>query len=99
MVTIVPVPVAEHEVRLAGEGEKWDFVEDCLNPEALDSVFQIAEIAIASGIYGRSEVDVNLFRRFQFEGGEVFEIGVVEVRASLFKKFQLVRGDPNVSQF
>ena len=47
---VIPVPVTEHKVCLAGQGKKRDFVEYCLDPETLDEIFEIALISVTTSI-------------------------------------------------
>jgi hypothetical protein len=64
LVLIIPVPVTEHEVRLAGQRKQRDLVQDRIQPQALDGVFDIAFVVVTACILCRGEFDFDLFRGF-----------------------------------
>lgn len=98
LVLVVPVRVAEAEVRLARQGQHWDLVQDRLDPEALDDVLQVSLIAVAAGIVHGGEGDVDLFRGLESEVAQESEIGVVEVGAGFLQVLELLGGEPYVSK-
>ena len=98
LIAILPVLIGEHEVRLAGQREEGDFVEDGVQPETLDEVFNIACVVVAAGVVDRCEFYLKLLGGFEFEGGEEAQVGVVEVGTSFLEEGDFVFGDSDVCE-
>lgn len=93
---VIPVPVTEHKVSLAGQGKKRDFVEYCFDPETLDEIFEITLIVVTTSVIQWFECDVDLLGWLELEGRQVFQVCVVEVRAFRLQKFNLIRRDSDI---
>jgi hypothetical protein len=65
---VVPVLIAEHEIRLAGQGQQRDFVQDRLEPESLDNVLYVSFIVITARILFWGELDLDVLCWFEAEG-------------------------------
>ena len=68
LIRIVPVLVGEHEIRLAGQRQQRDFVQDRVEPETLDDILHIAFVVIAACILFRDELDLDLLGGSEAEG-------------------------------
>lgn len=93
---VIPVPVTEHKVSLAGQGKKWNFVEYCLDPETLDEIFEVTFIVVTTSVIQWLECDIDLLGWLELEGRQVFQVCVVEVRAFRPQKLNLVRRDSDI---
>jgi hypothetical protein len=81
LVAMVPVLVAEHEIRLTGQCQQRDLVQDCVHPETLDVVFHDTLILVAASVLRRGELDIDLLGGSELEGLEEGEVGLIEVWA------------------
>lgn len=95
LVAVVPVPIDEHEVCLAGQGQERDLVEDGVEPETLDEIFHASLVTVAARVLLGGECDDELLRGSQLEGGEEVQVSVVEVGASFLEEGDFVGGDSN----
>lgn len=60
LVIMVPVLIAEHEIRLTGQCQQWDLVQDRIHPETLNDVFDDTLILVAAGVLRGGEFDIDL---------------------------------------
>lgn len=57
---VVPVLIAEHKVCLAGQRKQRNLVQYCLDPAALDEIFDTADIFFATGVVHGRPGDIDL---------------------------------------
>lgn len=98
LVLVVPVLVAEHEIRLAGECQQRDLVENRLEPETINDVLHVAFVVITASIIFRCELDLDLLGWSELEGLEVREVCVSEVGAILTEPFAFFGGNADDGQ-
>ena len=95
---MIPVFVAKHEVRLTGQRQQRDLVQDRVHPEALDDVFHGTLILVAAGVLRGREFDVDLLGRPELEGLQEREVRVVEVWAFFLQPCALFGGDADIRE-
>lgn len=95
---MVPVLVAEHEIRLTGQCQQRDLVQDCVYPETLDDVFHDTLILVTAGVLRRGKLDDDLLGGSELEGLEEGEVGIIEVWALFLQPVALFGGDADIGE-
>ena len=60
---MTPVRVAEFEICLAGQSQKWNLVQNRVNPSALDAYPKVSLLIWITAVAGCVEGEFNMLRR------------------------------------